>query len=170
VPHAGMSADTDFSFRCARVFDFRSSGLSGEEATKPDKVQLVQQSWGRCLLNKSLGKDFLDAFYDELLASDPRIKPMIVRTDTAKQKDLLRHGLSMLIMYSSGSGVAKAAMQQLASRHDRTHLIVDPGLYRFWIQSLLRCVRKYDQNYEDNVGKAWNEVVEQGISVMRQAY
>jgi len=137
---------------------------------EPDKTQLVQQSLGRCLLNKSLGKDFLDAFYDELLVSDPRIKPMFVRTDMAKQKDLLKHGLSMLIMYSSGIGLAKTAIQQLSSKHDRTHLNIDPGLYRFWIQSLLRCVKKYDQKYEDGLGKAWNEVVEQGISVMKQAY
>ena len=36
------------------------------------------------------------AFYDELLASDPRIKPMFAQTNMAKQKDLLKHGLSRL--------------------------------------------------------------------------
>ena len=136
----------------------------------PDKTQLVQQSLGRCLLNKSLAKDFLDAFYDELLASDPRIKPMFAQTNMAKQKDLLKHGLSMLIMYSSGVGLAKTAIQQLALKHDRSHLNIDPGLYRFWVESLLRCVKRYDQKCDDNLRKAWREVVELGISVMKDAY
>lgn len=136
----------------------------------PDKTQLVQQSLGRCLLNKSLEKDFLDAFYDELLASDPRIKPMFAKTDMAKQKDLLKHGLTMLIMYSGGAGLAKTAIQQLASKHDRAHLNVEPGLYRFWIQSLLRCVKRYDPKYDDRLGTTWNHVVEEGIAVIKQAY
>jgi hemoglobin-like flavoprotein len=144
--------------------------VSEGAAMEPDKALLVQQSLGRCLLNKSLGKDFLDAFYDELLASDPRIKPLFVKTDMAKQKELLKHGLTMLIMYSSGVSLAKSAIQQLAVKHDRAHLSVDPGLYRFWIQSLLRCVKKYDPKYDDSLGKEWTSAIELGISVMTQAY
>ena len=45
-------------------------------------------------------------------------------------------------MYSSGVGLAKTAIQQLALKHDRSHLNIDPGLYRFWIESLLRCVKR----------------------------
>lgn len=136
----------------------------------PEKNQLIQQSLGRCLLNKSPGKGFLDAFYDELLASDPRIKPMFARTDMAKQKELLKHGLTMLVMYSTGAAMAKTAIQQLAVKHDRAHLNIDTGLYRFWIESLLRCVKKYDPKYDETLGKAWNEVLNQGIMVMKQAY
>ena len=77
----------------------------------PGNTQLIQPSLGRCLLNKSLGKDFLDAFYDELLASDPRIKPMFAQTDLAKQNDLLKHGLTMSVMCGSGVGLAKTAIQ-----------------------------------------------------------
>ena len=136
----------------------------------PEKNQLIQQSLGRCLLNKSAGKGFLDAFYDELLASDPRVKPMFAATDMANQKELLKHGLSMLVMYSTGTAIAKTAIQQLALKHDRTHLNVEPALYRFWIESLLRCVNKYDPKYDDTLRKAWNAVLDQGITVMKQAY
>ena len=54
----------------------------------------------------------------------------------------------MLIMYSSGSGLAWTTIKQLALKHDHAHMNIDPGLYRFWIQSLLRCVSEYDQDYD----------------------
>ncbi len=137
---------------------------------EPDKAQLVQQSLGRCLLNKNAGKDFIDAFYDEFIAIDRRIKPLFANTDMAKQRSLLRQGLTMLIMYHSGVGLARTSVRQLASKHDRTHLKIDPGLYDAWIESLLRCVKKYDPKYDDELAGLWNEVLEPGISAMKEAY
>ena len=62
------------------------------------KIQLVQQSFGRCLLNKPGGKAFLDAFYEDFISADSRIKPLFARTEMAKQKGLLRKGLVKLVM------------------------------------------------------------------------
>lgn len=136
----------------------------------PVKAQLVQQSLGRCLLNRVEGVGFLDAFYDEFLASDPRIKPLFAKTDMAKQRGLLRHGLAMLIMYASGTGLAKSVIEQLALSHDRNHLKIDPGMYRLWEDSLLACVKRYDRNFDDALGRHWAEALEPGIAAMKQAY
>ncbi|WP_165235454.1 globin [Aquisphaera insulae] len=136
----------------------------------PAKVQLVQQSFGRCLVNQAHGQSFLDAFYAEFLASDPRIKRLFSSTDLEKQKDLLKRGLTMLIMYAGGVGLAKAAIEQLAVKHGRNQLNIDPTLYRLWLKSLSTCVRKYDRKYDDALGDLWNEVLESGISAMKQAY
>ena len=136
----------------------------------PLKVQLVQQSFGRCLLNKTLSNSFLDAFYEEFLASDPRIKPMFSNTDMEKQKDLLKQGLVMLLMYGKGSAMAKSAIEQLALKHDHNHLNIEPWMYRLWVQSLLACVNKYDPNYDDALNAMWNEALDLGIGVMKQAY
>ncbi len=134
------------------------------------KVQLVRQSLGRCLVNRAEGRSFLDAFYAEFLASDPRIRPLFAATEMEKQKHLLQHGLAMLIMYGGGSGLAMSAIGQLAVRHDRDHLDIEPGLYRLWLESLLACVRKYDKYYDDALGALWSEILEPGISAMTQAY
>lgn len=136
----------------------------------PEKVRLVQQSFGRCVLNDTLGRSFLDAFYDEFLASDPRINPKFANTDMTKQKDLLRQGLVMLIMYGNGSGLAKSCIDQLAVKHDRQHVNVEPGLYPLWVRSLLGCVKKYDPKYDAVLQKLWTEVLDLGIRVMKQAY
>lgn len=134
------------------------------------KLQAVQQSFGRCLLNKVNGAAFLDAFYDEFRASDPRIKAMFAKTDLRKQKELLREGLVKLMMFASGSGAARSSIEQLAARHDRQHLNVDPGMYHFWVSSLLSCVKKYDQKFDDALHKAWLEVLDAGLSVMKKAF
>lgn len=136
----------------------------------PDKVQLVQKSLGRCLLNRAHGLSFLDAFYEEFLASSPRIKSVFSTTDMDKQKHLLKHGLTMLIMYAGGSGLAKSAVEQLAVRHDHNHLNIDPAMYRLWLKSLSACVKKYDKDYDDALGSLWAEVLAPGISTMEQAY
>lgn len=136
----------------------------------PAQVQLVQQSFGRCLLNTTLGPSFLDAFYEEFLASDPRVKLLFARTDMGKQKELLRQGLVMLIMYGKGSGLAQSAVKQLAVKHDREHLNIKPELYRVWVRSLLSCVQKYDQKFDDSLDKLWNEILDHGIRAMKDAY
>ena len=136
----------------------------------PAKIQLVQQSLGRCLLARVDETSFLDAFYEEFLASDPRIRPLFARTDMEKQKHLLKHGLATLVLYSGGSGLAKTSLGQLAQKHDHDHLNIEPGMYRLWVRSLLACVKKYDRKYDATLGKAWEEVLEPGISAMSQAY
>lgn len=135
-----------------------------------EKVQVVRQSLGRCLLNRSLPTGFLDAFYEGFVASDPRIGPLFARTDMAKQKDLLRHGLTMLILYGGGSPMAKSAVDQLATSHDRRHLNIDPSMYRLWADSLLACVELYDPKQDAALLATWAEVLEPGIARMRQAY
>ena len=134
------------------------------------KVQLVQQSFGRCLTNQQDGKLFFDAFYDEFIASDPRIKPLFAKTDMAKQKSLLREGMVRLMMFAGGSETAKTSIARLAVKHDRTNLNIDPALYQFWLKSLLACAEKYDPKIDPATLAAWSEVLETGIKEMKAAY
>lgn len=134
------------------------------------KVQLVQQSFGRCLVATPGGKSFLDAFYEDFIAADPRIKPLFARTNMTKQKSLLREGLVKLMMFAGGAESAKASIANLAVDHNRSNLNIDPSLYQVWLRSLLGCVKKYDQRFDDSTGAAWTEVLELGIRVMKEAY
>jgi hypothetical protein len=88
----------------------------------------------------------------------------------AKQKDLLRQGLVMLIMYANGAGLARSAVEGLATKHDRHHLAIDPSLYRLWLKSLLACVKRYDPKWDSALEARWNEVLAPGIAAMTAAY
>lgn len=139
-------------------------------AVDTDRIPLVQQSLGRCLLNKKLGKDFLDAFYDTFLNIDPRIKPLFAKTDMKKQKALLKQGLMTLIMYAKGSALAKSAVDQLAVKHDRQHENIDPAFYPLWVKSLMECIKQYDPQYSPDLQDSWSGVLELGIATMKKAY
>jgi len=139
-------------------------------AVTAEDVQLVQQSLGRCLLNKSVEQSFLDAFYDAFLASDSRIPPMFDRTDMTKQKNLLRQGLTMLLMYSKNTPLARSAIEQLAIKHSRRQLNIAPELYPLWVNSLLTCVEKYDPDFDASLREKWHQSLATGIEAMTKAY
>ena len=58
----------------------------------------------------------------------------------------------------------------LAVKHDRSHLNVETALYPLWVNSLLACVEKYDPKCDAALRRIWNEVLDVGIRVMKQAY
>jgi hemoglobin-like flavoprotein len=76
----------------------------------------------------------------------------------------------MLIMFGSGTGLAKSSIDQLAVKHDHNHLNIDPGMYRIWMKSLLTCIQKYDPKYDADLGKTWADLLNLGIDVMKQAF
>ena len=61
----------------------------------------VKESYSRCCVNPK----FFDLFYTNFLASHPTIAPMFAKTDMAKQKSLLRQGVSIMFMHLAGNGV-----------------------------------------------------------------
>jgi hemoglobin-like flavoprotein len=134
------------------------------------KVQAVQQSLGRCMLNRVSGKSFLDTFYERFLASDPRIEPLFSKTNMKNQKDLLRNGLATLIMFGGGSSVAKSAVERLALKHDRNNLNIEPAMYQLWVNSLLACVKDHDPKCDPDLIETWSQVIEAGINVMKKSY
>jgi hypothetical protein len=74
---------------------------------------LVQRSYGACCLSPQFFNDFYDAF----LASSGVIAGKFANTDMAKQKRLLRDGISFMIMYNNGSAVGKMKVNQLGESH-----------------------------------------------------
>ena len=135
-----------------------------------NNIVLVNNSYGRCLVAKKGEQSFLDAFYDAFLASDKRIGPMFEKTDFSKQKELLKHGLSMLLMFVGDSAMAKSAVARLSKSHDHEHMNIHPTLYIHWENSLLKCVEKYDPDYSPALGVLWREAISEGIAAMKKAY
>lgn len=135
-----------------------------------NEITVVNNSYGRCLSNKVDNKTFLDAFYDAFLESGPQVKPLFANTDFSKQKNLLKQGLSMMIMVGSDSEFAKSMIAKLATRHDHTHLNISPDLYRLWEQSLLSTIEKFDNEFNPELKKVWFKFITHTTEIMKKAY
>jgi hemoglobin-like flavoprotein len=127
----------------------------------------VAQSYGRCCNSEG----FFDDFYDAFLKSSPKIAPMFAKTDMAKQKQLLRSGISMLLMYSKGGNIiSEKTMERLGASHSRNGYNVTPDLYPFWVKSLLETIKKHDKKFSPELEAAWKQELNKGISYLCSKY
>lgn len=122
---------------------------------------IAQQSYARCLRSA----DFFERFYDVLLESHPAIPPMFARTDFPRQRQLLKHGLGLLLSY--GNVPDDALLERIAARHSKAALDVEPGLYHYFVESLVRVVSERDPKCDAEVERAWREIVAPGIEFMK---
>lgn len=126
----------------------------------------VQESFGRCGLNP----DFLDTFYKYFLATSPEISALFKNTDFKKQKKVLQMSLSMLITYAQGTGVVDGYMQQLAEKHSKQNLNIEPRHYTTWLNSLMLAVKKHDPKFSPELEQAWRTCLSKGINTIIAKY
>ncbi len=126
----------------------------------------VSQSFGRCCLSAG----FFDDFYDKFLQSSPRVRDKFKSTDMVKQKSLLREGITFMIMFYDGSGVAASKVNRLAASHSRGQLNIEPELYRFWLDALMKSVAQHDSKFTPQLEKVWRTVMGKGIAAISGGY
>ena len=131
-----------------------------------DALQTVRESYGRCTLQKA----FFEDFYDIFMSSSPEIKPFFSRTDMTKQRQLLREGISFMLLYAQKNEGGKLAINNIGQLHDQNHVNVRPNLYRLWIDSLLKCIEKHDNRFTEDVRRAWEEILKPGIDRFVDVY
>lgn len=129
-------------------------------------INLVRQSYGRCIANKM----FISKFYDRFLASNSEIKKKFENTDFSRQQKLLSNGINMLIMYVSGNQVATNVINRLQVSHNAANLDIQPKLYTFWKKSLLETIDECDPKASSEVIAAWNKTLDAGIQAIISGY
>jgi len=122
----------------------------------------VKQSYGRVCLNPK----FLDRFYDIFLASDPRIKPLFAKTDFKKQKDALRNGLAMLLAHLDGKPAGTMTVNRIAHTHNKKNMNINPNLYQFWIDSLVKTVKEFDPQFTPDLERSWQKCLRVGADAI----
>jgi hemoglobin-like flavoprotein len=127
-------------------------------------LQIADASYRRCADNPA----FYRAFYEYLLASDPRIAPMFARTDFERQHRLLKHGLGLLIIYARRAN--PALLDRLALRHSRNDANVPPELYRYFTAALEHALAAADPEFTPAVAAAWRTTLAPGIAYMQSRY
>jgi hemoglobin-like flavoprotein len=129
-------------------------------------VNEVNLSLGRCFLQSG----FMDKFYANFKASHAAIPPFFVKTDMSRQHKLLKEGITFLLMSAGGSQFAQNEIAKLGVRHDPAHLNVKPELYQYWVDSLLKTVREFDQHYTPELDAKWRATLDAGIQQMINKY
>ncbi|MCV9388024.1 hypothetical protein [Reichenbachiella ulvae] len=129
-------------------------------------INQVRLSYGRCVASPT----FFDDFYQFFQSSSPAVKDRFKNTDMVKQKDLLRHGLSHLIMFAGGSKSAEMKVEQLSTSHDKDHMNIPGWMYRNWLDALLRTVKLHDKKMTQELDAQWKSVLQLGIDKMIAAH
>jgi len=119
-----------------------------------------KESYARCIVNPK----FIDRFYEIFIESHPDIKPLFKNTDWEKQKELLRKGVSMMILFENNDPVATSVLNRIDEFHSPRGTYVDPKLYPYWVDSLLATVEEFDQKFSPEVEVAWRRVLNKGIN------
>lgn len=127
---------------------------------------MVQQSYGACCLSPK----FFDDFYDAFLASSSEIAAKFVNTNMAKQKQLLRDGISFMIMFSKGSVAGQLKVKRLGETHAQDRMDITPQWYDLWVNALMKAVAKHDPKFAPALDRAWRTVLSKGIDSMRRQY
>ena len=124
----------------------------------------VMQSYGRCCASDT----FFDDFYEQFLSSSPEIADKFKKTDMPAQKHLLRAGILNLVLHARGMPDTK--LRALGESHSRSKLDIRPELYGLWVGALLSAVRRHDSKATGEDLEAWEQVLNQGISIIKAGY
>jgi len=127
----------------------------------------LQVSFGRCLRKHG----FIERFYEILLASHPAMSPMFARSDFRGQRLALRRGISMAISWAAGSTMVQRPMQQMIEVHSRAgRAPVEPVLYVYWIDSLLRAIDEFDTELTPELSARWREAMQSVVAAFAEQY
>jgi hemoglobin-like flavoprotein len=107
---------------------------------------------------------FADRFYERLLAGDPAIRAMFEKTDFTRQKELLLHGILMIIDHAEGRPMGTLALERLAERHVR--LKVTRRMFDNWIDCVVVVVRELDPECDAALARRWESAMKAGVDYM----
>lgn len=80
----------------------------------PSQVQLIRSSWAAV---EPIGDEAASAFYARLFELDPRLAPLFLHTDMAKQRKVLMQTLTVVVKSLDKLDQLVPAVQALGRRH-----------------------------------------------------
>jgi hemoglobin-like flavoprotein len=135
----------------------------------PDYEKVFHLSYWRATQHTMEGVTFVDAFYDNFLASSSAIAGRFNRANF----DSLKRMLALSIVHVAKfypTGQPDVLLRVLATRHSQRDLDVRPELYDDWMEALLSTVKAFDPKYDELPGEAWRRVLEPGVAFMKSRY
>ena len=115
-------------------------------------------------------QNFFPEFYQRFFARCPEARAMFARTNFEHQHRLLKHAISLLLIYPghrSDPGQEPNLLTRVAERHGRNDLRVPGEMYTPFVEALLDNVRHFDPQYTPEVDAAWRATLASGVEYMR---
>jgi hemoglobin-like flavoprotein len=127
-------------------------------------IEDVSQSYGRCCAQDG----FFAAFYERFMQRDPAVAVLFANTDMDKQRQLLRHGILLLIMHARGMPGSK--LHDLGRSHCRARMNIEAWMYDVWVDALIDTVRDYDPKWQDTLEAPWRATLATGLDIMQSHF
>lgn len=124
------------------------------------------QSLDRC----SSFDEFLPAFYERFLESSDEIRHKFKNTDMSMQKQMLLRSLKLSAGATAGDREALQEINDRAETHDRDHLDVRPGLYTFWLDSIIETAQQFDPKWDESIEAAWRRILGHVVKHISRKY
>lgn len=134
--------------------DYTQAEIALEQAPAEEgglNVDLLEQSFA---LVAPKADDLVSTFYDYLFTDYPDAKPLFEHTNMAKQKQMLKGGLVMVVENLRKPDVLSKALKGLGARHVKYGAL--PAHYPLVGNSLLKALEQYAGSaWTDEVKDAW---------------
>lgn len=109
----------------------------------------------------------VERFYERFLDSDERVRAMFGKTNFVLQKQMLQHGILMILNFANGDAIGSLALKRLGHRHHKD-LGVGPELYKTFIDCLARSAAELDPQWSPRLERLWRQDLEVGIAEMQR--
>jgi len=130
-------------------------------------LDTFEASLGRCTASPR----FLDRFYENFLASSPKVKEKFAGTDFVHQKRALRGSFHLMLLVADNERSDPGRyLRDLAAQHGKRQMDINADLYDLWLDSLIATVREIDPEFTPEVEDAWERVMMVGIHYMLSHY
>ncbi len=131
-----------------------------------EDIAKVRLSYGRAIAKRG----FLERFYNVFLSSDPGIAKKFANTDLDKQQELLAMSVNMVILFPQENKIAKNAVNRIRTSHGSSVLAIEPRFFDLWRESLILSVSEHDPEFDDDLGAAWQKVLQVAIDYIVAGY
>jgi len=126
------------------------------------RIELLEQSFEKIA---SQADDFVVSFYENLFADYPEAKPLFADSHMAKQRQMLKHGLVMIVENLRNPERLRQKLNGLGARHVQYGAL--PEHYSFVGNSLLKTFEQYLQaDWTMETKSAWVEACEVTMALM----
>lgn len=130
------------------------------------ELEIFDDSLGRCYADSR----FLERFYQLFLEASPEARAKFQGTDMAQQRRMLKASL-VLMMLAAGTKIeGMVHLERIAAEHGESGHAIPAPLYDVWLDCLLKAVREFDPDGDEQVLQAWRHVLEPGIAFMKSRY